>query len=46
MIPQDIEEQTKIVNLLDKVTELITLHQRKMEKLINIKKACMDKMFV
>ena len=42
MIPQDIEEQTKIVNLLDTLTELITLHQRKSEQEKQKKKALMQ----
>ncbi|RGG11629.1 restriction endonuclease subunit S, partial [Ruminococcus sp. AF26-25AA] len=28
------------------IDRLITLHQRKLEKLKNIKKACLEKMFV
>lgn len=39
-------EQTEIANYLDEITYLITLHQRELEKLQNIKKACLEKMFV
>lgn len=41
-----IEEQRKIGRLLDTLDHLITLHQRKLEKLKNLKKACLEKMFV
>ena len=40
------EEQTKIGNFFYNLDNLITLHQRKCEKLKNIKKALLDKMFV
>ena len=40
------EEQIKISNLLMKLDSLITLHQRKCEKLKNIKSALLDRMFV
>ena len=39
-------EQTIISQYLDNLDNLITLHQRKLEKLQNIKKACLEKMFV
>ena len=39
-------EQTKISTLLGSVDNLITLHQRKYEKLKNIKKSLLEKMFV
>ena len=39
-------EQEKIHLLFGKIDTLITLHQRKLEKLQNIKKACLEKMFV
>ena len=42
--PQD--EQTKIANYLDTLDNLITLHQRELEKLQNIKKSMLEKMFV
>ena len=38
-------EQVKIGNFLDKLDQLITLHQRKYEKLKNIKKSMLEKMF-
>lgn len=40
------EEQKGIGTFLTKLDDLITLHQRKLEKLQNIKKACLEKMFV
>ena len=41
----DIEEQKKIGEFLTQLDTLITLHQRKYEKLVNIKKSMLDKMF-
>lgn len=41
-----IEEQKKISRLFDNLSDLITLHQRKIEKLENIKKAYLNEMFV
>lgn len=41
-----IDEQRKIGAYFDKIDNLITLHQRKYEKLQNLKKACLEKMFV
>ena len=41
----DIEEQKKIGEFLTLLDTLITLHQRKYEKLVNIKKSMLDKMF-
>ena len=38
-------EQKAIARYLDKLSDLITLHQRKYEKLVNIKKSMLDKMF-
>lgn len=43
-IPQK-EEQSSIATLFDKIDKLITLHQRKCEKLQNIKKSLLEKMF-
>jgi len=40
------EEQKKIGEFLNQLDTLITLHQRKLEKLQNIKKSCLEKMFV
>ena len=45
MLPY-IEEQTKIGELFSQIDNLITLHQRKLEKLIIIKKSMLEKMFV
>jgi len=39
------EEQARIAAFLDKTTDLITLHQRKYDKLVNIKKSMLEKMF-
>ena len=39
-------EQTKIGMFFRNLDNLITLHQRKLEKLKNLKKACLEKMFV
>ena len=44
MVPT-MEEQTLIVECLQSLDHLITLHQRKYEKLQNMKKACLEKMF-
>ena len=41
-----IDEQKKIGEYLAYLDRLITLHQRKLEKLKNIKKSCLEKMFV
>ena len=41
-----IEEQRKIGEHLTQLDRLITLHQRKLEKLKNIKKSMLEKMFV
>lgn len=40
------EEQKVISEYFKNLDDLITLHQRKFEKLKNIKKACLEKMFV
>ena len=45
LIPHN-EEQTKIGAFFSKLDNLITLHQRKCEKLKNIKKSMLEKMFV
>ena len=39
------KEQTEIARYLDALDNLITLHQRKYTKLVNIKKAMLEKMF-
>ena len=40
------QEQERIGKLFSEIDNLITLHQRKLEKLNNIKKSMLDKMFV
>ena len=45
VMPQ-VEEQRKIAEYFSKIDHLITLHQRKLELLKNIKKAMLEKMFV
>ena len=40
------EEQKAIAGYFCKLDHLITLHQRELEKLKNLKKACLEKMFV
>ena len=42
----NIDEQREIGAYLDNLDNLITLHQRELEKLKNLKKACLEKMFV
>ena len=44
--PPTFEEQEAIGNYFKHLDHLITLHQRKLEKLKNIKKSCLEKMFV
>ena len=41
-----IQEQREIENWFANLDNLITLHQRELEKLKNLKKACLEKMFV
>ena len=41
-----LKEQRRIGQYLDNLDHLITLHQRELERLQNIKKACLEKMFV
>ena len=41
-----VDEQRQIAYTLCRLDNLITLHQRKLEKLRNLKKACLEKMFV
>lgn len=45
-IPQDIDEQHRIGSCLQRIDDLITLHQRKCEKLKKLKKGLLQKMFV
>ena len=44
-IPKDKAEQDKIVDVLERLSNLITLHQRKFDKLQVLKKAMLEKMF-
>ena len=46
IVPQDIEEQDKIGEYFAAIDNLITLHQRKVEKLQIMKKSMLEKMFV
>ena len=46
ILPNSIEEQKKIGAYFKQLDNLITLHQRKLEKLKNIKKAMLEMMFV
>ena len=44
--PRQLDEEEHIGAFFKQLDHLITLHQRKLEKLKNIKKACLEKMFV
>ena len=46
IIPKDGGEQSRIGAFLKGIDKLITLHQRKLEKLKNVKSALLEKMFV
>ena len=46
MMPKTIEEQRTIGAYFSQLDNLITLHQRKLEKLRQIKKSMLEKMFV
>ena len=41
-----LDEQEKIATFFEKIDNLISLHQHKLKKLQNIKKSCLEKMFV
>ncbi|WP_303815527.1 hypothetical protein [Acidaminococcus timonensis] len=45
VIPATKGEQTQIAMLISKIEELLTLHQRKLQQLQNLKKAMLEKMF-
>ena len=45
-VPKDVAEQKQIGAFIRQLDHLITLHQRKLEKLKNIKKSLLEKMFV
>ena len=44
--PLDLLEQSQIGNIFFHITTLLTLHQRKLEKLKNLKAAYLNEMFV
>ena len=44
--PSNKKEDNKIGTIFRNIDNLITLHQRKLEKLKNIKKSCLEKMFI
>ena len=46
LVSKDEDEQVKIAEYFEAIDHLITLHQRKLEKLKKLKKACLEKMFV
>ena len=46
LVPKIKQEQTRIGTFFRQLDNLITLHQRKLEKLKNVKKALLEKMFV
>lgn len=46
IFPENKKEQTKIGNFFKTLDTLLTFHQSELEKLKNIKKACLEKMFV
>jgi len=45
LYPSSKDEQHKIGEFITKLDNLITLHQRKYDKLVNVKKAMLEKMF-
>ncbi len=46
LYPVEIKEQEKIGTYFQNLDKLITLHQTELDKLNNLKKACLEKMFV
>lgn len=44
-IPHQKQEQSKIANIFSRIDKLITLHQRKYDKLVDVKKSLLEKMF-
>ena len=46
ILPRDVDEQNKIAKLFCDIDNLITLHQRKLDNLNNIKKGFLQQMFV
>ncbi len=45
LMPIELREKQKIGSFFEDIDELITLHQRKLEKLMNVKKSMLEKMF-
>ena len=45
-IPQSLSEQDKVSELIKKLSKIITLHQRKLDKLKNLKQAYLNEIFV
>ena len=45
IIPSSVDEQRQIAETFDDLDHLITLHQRKYDKLVNVKKSMLEKMF-
>ena len=45
-VPSDDQEKEVIGDYFKRLDNLITLHQRKLEKLKNIKKSMLEKMFI
>jgi type I restriction enzyme S subunit len=45
-VPESIDEQEKIGTYFQNLDKSITLHQAELEKLTNLKSACLEKMFV
>lgn len=46
LLPQNPNEQKQLGNIFRNIDNIITLHQRKLEKLKNVKSALLEKMFV
>ena len=46
LLPRCADEQKQVGQYFSLIDRLITLHQRKLEKLKNIKKSCLEKMFI
>ena len=44
-VPKDVAEQKQIGSFIRQLNHLITLHQRKYNKLLNVKKSMLEKMF-
>jgi type I restriction enzyme S subunit len=46
LVPTNKKEQSQIGSYFQNLDKLISLHQQEIQKLKNIKKACLEKMFV